>query len=182
MPKVAVGGFQHETNTFAPVKATFEAFEKADGWPGLSRGESLFNAVDGINIPAAGFIEVAKSAGWDLYPTLWTSASPSAQVTVEAFERISGMILQDIESAMPLDAVYLDLHGAMVAEHHDDGEGELLRRVRSVIGPDVPLIVSLDLHANVTPLMAELADRLVIYRTYPRIDMADTGTRAAREL
>ena len=81
---------------------------------------------------------------------------------------------------MPVDGVYLDLHGAMVTEQYDDGEGELLRRVRAVIGPDMPLIVSLDLHANVTPLMAELADRLVIYRTYPHIDMSATGARAAR--
>jgi len=181
-PRIAVGGFQHETNTFAPLPATYAAFERADGWPSLSRGPALIPAVEGINIPAWGFIEAGQKAGWDLVPLLWASATPSAQVTSDAFQRISRMILEDLAAALPLDGVYLDLHGAMVTEDHDDGEGELLRRVRAVIGPDVPLIVSLDLHANVTPLMAALADRLVIYRTYPHIDMAATGTRAAGEM
>lgn len=181
-PRIAVGGFQHETNTFAPVPATFAAFELADGWPGLSRGAALIPAVEGINIPAWGFVGEGRKAGWDLLPLLWTSATPSAQVTADAFERISGMILEDLAAALPLDGVYLDLHGAMVTDDHDDGEGELLRRVREIIGPDLPLIVSLDLHANVTPLMVEQADRLVIFRTYPHIDMAATGARAAGEM
>ena len=81
-----------------------------------------------------------------------------------------------------LDAVYLDLHGAMVTEHLDDGEGEILARVREVIGKDLPLVVSLDLHANVTPEMVEHADALIAYRTYPHVDMADTGRAAARHL
>jgi microcystin degradation protein MlrC len=182
IPRIAVGGFQHETNTFAPVPATYATFELADGWPALSRGPALIPAVEGINIPASGFIEEGRKAGWDLIPLLWASATPSAQVTSDAFERISSMILEDLAAALPVDGVYLDLHGAMVTEQYDDGEGELLRRVRAVIGPDTPLIVSLDLHANVTPLMAELADRLVIYRTYPHIDMSATGARAAGEM
>ena len=181
-PRIAVGGFQHETNTFAPVPATFAAFELADGWPGLSRGASLIPAVEGINIPAWGFIEEGQKAGWDLVPLLWASATPSAQVTADAFERISSMILEDLAAALPVDGVYLDLHGAMVTDRHDDGEGELLRRVREIIGPGVPLIASLDLHANVTPLMVEQADRLVIFRTYPHIDMSATGARAAGEM
>lgn len=181
-PRIAVAGFQHETNTFAPLSATYETFELADGWPGLSRGADLIPAVENANIPAWGFVEEARRANWDLVPLLWASASPSARVTRDAFERISAMILEDLAAALPLDGVYLDLHGAMVSEDHDDGEGELLRRIRALIGSDVPLIVSLDLHANVTPLMAELADRLVIYRTYPHIDMAATGARAAGEM
>ena len=80
---------------------------------------------------------------------------------------------------MPLDGVYLDLHGAMVTEHLDDGEGELLKRVRALVGPDVPVVASLDLHANVTRAMVQHADALVCYRTYPHIDMAETGQRAA---
>jgi microcystin degradation protein MlrC len=87
-----------------------------------------------------------------------------------------------IKAAGPLDAVYLDLHGAMVTEHLDDGEGEILARVRRIIGSDVPLIASLDLHANVTPAMMEQADALIAYRTYPHVDMADTGRAAARHL
>ncbi|KAG1186178.1 hypothetical protein G6F35_014707 [Rhizopus arrhizus] len=89
------------------------------------------------------------------------------------------MILQGLSVAMPLDGVYLDLHGAMVTEHLDDGEGELLKRVRELVGPHVPVVASLDLHANVTRAMVRHADALVCYRTYPHIDMAETGQRAA---
>jgi len=91
-------------------------------------------------------------------------------------------MIDGIKAAGPLDAVYLDLHGAMVTEHLDDGEGEILARVRQVIGKDLPLVVSLDLHANVTPEMVEHADALIAYRTYPHVDMADTGRAAAGHL
>ena len=91
-------------------------------------------------------------------------------------------MIDGLASAGQLDAVYLDLHGAMVTEHLDDGEGEILARVRKVIGNDIPLVVSLDLHANVTPEMVEHADALIAYRTYPHVDMADTGRACARHL
>ena len=110
------------------------------------------------------------------------AASPSAHVTKDAFERIVKVMVDGIAAAGPLDAVYLDLHGAMVTEHFDDGEGEILARVRKVIGKDLPLVVSLDLHANVTPEMVEHADALIAYRTYPHVDMADTGRACARHL
>jgi microcystin degradation protein MlrC len=103
-------------------------------------------------------------------------------VTEDAYERIARVIVDGIKNAGRLDAVYLDLHGAMVTEHLDDGEGEILARVREVIGGDLPLVASLDLHANVTPDMVEQADALVAYRTYPHVDMADTGRAAARHL
>lgn len=180
MARIAVGGFQHETNTFAPSPADYAKFEQADGWPGLARGEALFEAVHGINLPIAGFIEAARGAGHGLAPLLWCSAPPSAHVTTDAFERITAMLCDDLAAAGSLDAVYLDLHGAMVTQAHEDGEGEILRRVRAVVGDDVPLVASLDLHANVTEAMVARASSLVAYRTYPHVDMAETGERAAR--
>jgi microcystin degradation protein MlrC len=92
------------------------------------------------------------------------------------------MLLEDLRAAGTLDAVYLDLHGAMVTEHFDDGEGELLARVRAVVGDAVPVVASLDLHANVTAKMVSKADALIAYRTYPHVDMAETGARAAAHL
>lgn len=179
--RIGIGGFQHETNTFAPSKATWEEFaEKGGGWPKLVSGPAMFEAVAGANIPVAGFIEAMT--GHTLLPTTWAAASPSGPVTRDAFERISTLILDGLRQAMPLDAVYLDLHGAMVAEHYDDGEGEVLRRVRELIGPDIPLVASLDLHANVTRAMIKHADVLICYRTYPHVDMAETGGRVARFL
>ena len=175
--RIVFAGFQHETNTFAPAPADYHAFELGGGWPGLTRGHAVFATIAGSNIPAAGFIEAATPYGHQLIPSVWCAASPSAAVTREAFERIAGMILEDIAAALPVDAVYLDLHGAMVAEHADDGEGELLLRVRALIGPDTLLVSSYDLHANTTQAMLQTADVLVAYRTYPHVDMAETGRR-----
>jgi microcystin degradation protein MlrC len=176
--RIAVGGFLHETNTFAPARARFEDFVRADGWPALSRGEALFDAVAGMNLCIAGFVEAALDEGHRLVPLTWCAAAPSAEVAEDAFERIAAMILDDLARAGAVDGVYLDLHGAMVSEHLEDGEGELLARTRSLVG-SVPLVASLDLHANVTGRMVAAADALVAYRTYPHLDMALTGARAA---
>jgi microcystin degradation protein MlrC len=182
MARIAIGGFQHETNTFAPSRADYAAFEAGGGWPGARYGEAIFPAVEGANIPAAGAIGALRAMGHGLVGTAWAAASPSAHVTSEAFERIAGELVRNLQRALPVDGVYLDLHGAMVSERYDDGEGELLRRVREALGPRVPIAASLDLHANVTRAMVERADALVAYRTYPHVDMAETGARAARLL
>ena len=177
MARIAVGGFQHETNTFSPTRATFEEFEKYDGWPGLTRGEAVFDAVAGINLPLEGFIQAAKADGHELVPLLWGSAEPCSYVTEDAFERITGMMCDDLRAKGPFDAVYLDLHGAMAVEHHEDGEGETLARVRDVVGFDIPVVNSLDLHANVTERMVEMSSAMTIFRTYPHIDMDVTAVR-----
>jgi microcystin degradation protein MlrC len=176
--RIAVGGFQHETNTFAPHLATLEAFERADSWPALTIGEPLFDTMQGLNIPLPGFIERAAQDGHSLHPLCWGSAEPSSYVTHEAFERVAGIICASLRECEELDAVYLDLHGAMVTEDSEDGEGELLRRVREIVGPSVPIVISLDLHANVTDDMLEYCDAMTIFRTYPHLDMADTGARS----
>ncbi|MBL8672539.1 MAG: M81 family metallopeptidase [Alphaproteobacteria bacterium] len=178
MARIAVGGFQHETNTFAPRRADWEHFVRATGWPGLTRGAALFDVFPPTNIPLGGFIRAAGKAGHALVPLLWASATPSAHVTATAFERVMALMLGALHDALPVDAVYLDLHGAMVTERHSDGEAEILRRVRAVVGPAVPVVASLDLHANVSQAMVAAADGLVAYRTYPHVDMAATGARA----
>jgi microcystin degradation protein MlrC len=182
MSRIAIGGFQHETNTFAPSKAGYAAFEAGGGWPGVKYGEPIFSAVEGANIPAAGAIQALRALGHGMVGTAWAAASPSAHVTADAFERITGGIISNLKDAGKVDGVYLDLHGAMVSEEHEDGEGEILRRVRELVGPRVPVVASLDLHANVTRQMIDKVDAMVAYRTYPHVDMADTGARAARLL
>lgn len=177
MARIAVGGFQHETNTFASTNATFADFELHDAWPGLVRGPELLDAVAGINLGLWGFIEAARADGHELVPLVWGSAEPSSYVTEDAFERITGMMVEELRAGGPVDAVFLDLHGAMAVEHHQDGEGETLARVRKVIGPNVPLVNSLDLHANITERMVGVSDAMSIYRTYPHIDMEQTGHR-----
>ena len=113
-------------------------------------GADILEATRGINVGMSGFVAEAQAAGWELAPTLWCAASPCAHVT-KTPTSASPVIVDGFAAAGPLDGIYLDLHGAMVAEHLDDGEGEFLARVRGVVGDDLPLVVSLDLHANVTP-------------------------------
>ncbi|MDN7997986.1 M81 family metallopeptidase [Burkholderia multivorans] len=175
--RILIAGFQHETNTFAPTRAAYANFERGEGFPAMVRGADLL-ALRDVNIPAGGFIHAAQRRGWALQPVIWAGASPSAHVTEDAFERIAGEIV-DAARHGGFDAIYLDLHGAMVAEHTDDGEGTLLERIRDAVGPAVPVVASLDLHANVTERMLSRADALVAYRTYPHVDMAETGERAA---
>src|SRR5262245_12566462 len=182
MPRIAVGGFLHETNTFAPTRATYADFVHGGGWPSMTTGADVLKVMRKINLGLAGFVEAAEANGWELIPTIACGATPSAHVTEDAFERIVKVMVEGIAAAGKLNAVYLDLHGAMVTEHHDDGEGEILARVRKVIGKDLPLVASLDLHANVTPDMVEHADALIAYRTYPHIDMADTGRACAKHV
>ncbi len=179
MARFAIGGFQHETNTFAPVKAGFRDFEMADGWPGLTRGEAILSAFEGINLPVAGFLAEARRQGHDLLPTLWCSASPSAEVETDAYEKIVGELLQRIAALGQIDGIYLDLHGAMVTEVHQDGEGELLERLRRQVGDTLPVVVSLDLHANITERMVRHASALVVCRTYPHVDLAESGEASA---
>lgn len=181
--KIAIGGFQHETNTFAPTKADLTAFEQADSWPALQAGDALLAAFPAMNIPVSGFIGRAQELGATLLPLVWCSATPSAHVTRDAYEVIAGRLLSALRPiAGEIDAVYLDLHGAMVCEHLEDGEGALLAAVRELVGPDVLIVASLDLHANVTEEMVAASDYLTCYRTYPHVDMGATGARAADSL
>lgn len=181
--RVAIAGFQHETNTFAPTRATLDLFIKGEGWPPLTEGRDIVEVFSPMNIPIGGFMNAAKPKGWELHPIVWAAAAPSSYVSTEAFEYVAGKIVNGIAALKGrIDAVYLDLHGAMVTEAHEDGEGELLRRVRAIVGPDMPIGVSLDLHANVTPEMVQHSDVLIAYRTYPHLDMAVTGARVLRHL
>jgi microcystin degradation protein MlrC len=178
-PRVAVGGFLHETNTFAPSKATLADFEAGAGHFPLSVDAEIAARARGCNQAVAGALEAGRELGWEIVPTLWAGVTPSAHVTREAYESIVGRLVARIAAAGPLDGVHLDLHGAMVAEHVDDGEGELLARLREAVGPDLPIVVSLDLHANVTARMVDHATVLDSYRTYPHVDMTGTGRRGA---
>ncbi len=177
MARIALAGFLHETNTFAPAPTTYADFaSRPSGLTFLHGGDVAAYA----RIPRAtgGFIAAAAPAGHEVVPLLWCSAEPGGTVTNDAFERVMAEMLQRLVEAGRFDAVYLDLHGAMATEHYDDAESETLRRVRAIVGPDVPIVASLDLHGNIGAPSAALSDALVAYRTYPHIDMRETGGRA----
>jgi microcystin degradation protein MlrC len=177
---ILVAGFQHETNTFAPTMASYDSFIRGEDFPGMVHGDDVLSLLN-VNVPIAGFIKHVRERGHTVTPVIWAGAGASAHVTKDAYERIVGQIVEAVKSET-FDAIYLDLHGAMVTQHLDDGEGELLERVRAIVGPDIKIAVSLDLHANVTDQMSAIADVMVAYKTYPHIDMADTGERTAKLL
>ena len=181
MARIAVGGFHHETNCFVPERTDFAYFASHRDRPPLVRGPDVLAWLSDTSFALSGFLRLMRD-GHDIVPLLWTSGGAGGLVTRDAFERTAGEMLGLLSRAMPVDAVYLDLHGAMVTEDFEDGEGELLRRIRAALGPEVPVVVSLDYHANVTPPMVALTDGLLGYRTYPHVDRAETGAHAAHVL
>ena len=180
--KIAAAGFQHETNRFSPIPTTHEDFVREDGWPGLTEGDAVFEVFRDANIPIGGFLSFARRKGIQAVPILWASAEPAGLIKDDAFDRLSAQILEGIAATLPVDGIYLDLHGAMVTESFEDGEGEFLRRLRDRFGDEIPVAVSLDLHANVTLEMVKFSNVITIYRTYPHLDMAETGYRAGELL
>ena len=182
MARIAFGGMCHETNTFATIAADLEEYKAASGYPALTRGKAMFEDLAGINLSISGFMEEALADGHELVPLLWCHAGPRGPTTVEAFETITGWLQEDLRAAGRLDAVFMDLHGAMVAQRHDDGDAEILRRIRQVAGPDLPVVSALDFHANVGRDMMAHTSGLLAFRTYPHVDRAETGRRAARYL
>ncbi|MBT7665332.1 MAG: M81 family metallopeptidase, partial [Rhodospirillaceae bacterium] len=177
MAKIAMAGFMHETNCFVPGFTDYENFARPPDRPGIMRGEEVLLEFAEQGASSAGFI-VGNDGNHELAPLLWTSTTPGGPVTAHAYERISAEILSRLSDNLPVDGVYLDLHGAMVSVQHEDGEGELLRRVRAVVGDDVPIVITLDYHANVTHTMVAHADAILPYHTYPHVDQFDTGLRA----
>lgn len=179
MARIAVAGFRHETNTFAPHKAALLDFETGYSWPKLTRGADLPPAIEGFNLGISGFVARAEAQGHAVLPLVFASANPSAEVREDAYETIVAMLFEELAAAGAIDALYLGLHGAMVAEHVDDGEGELLQRLRQKLGPNLPIVVTLDYHANMSRSALEHATAITGYRTYPHADMAETGRRMA---
>ena len=181
MARIAIAGFMHETNCFVPDATDFENFANPPDRPGILRGERILEEFAERGASTAGFLK-GSDGNHEIAPLLWTSTTPGGYVTKGAYERIAGEIIALLSEALPVDAVYLDLHGAMVSEEFEDGEGELLRRVRAVIGEEAPIAISLDYHANVTEQMVRHADAILPYWTYPHVDQFDTGKRAAEAM
>jgi microcystin degradation protein MlrC len=181
MARLAIGGFQHETNCFVPGVTDFEYFAEHRDRPPLCRGNEIFDWLPGAGMGLSGFLD-AIDKKHELVPLVWTSGGAGALVSRDAFERCAGEIVGALSQNMPVDAIYLDLHGACTSEDFEDGESELLRRIRAAVGPDVPIVASHDYHANVTPETADYLDALCGYHTYPHIDRPETGARAARAL
>ena len=181
MARIAIAGFMHETNCFVPGFTDYDNFARPSDRPGILHGEEIMTEFAVSGASTAGFL-AGNDGNHEVVPMLWTSTTPGGPVTEHAYERICGEIIARLSEIWPVDAVYLDLHGAMVSIGHEDGEGELLRRVRAVVGEEVPIAISLDYHANITAAMVEHADAMFPYHTYPHVDQYAAGQRAAAAL
>lgn len=170
--RVLIAGFKHETNTFSILPTGLDAYRERC----LYYGEDIPPAYADTNSEIAGFMDVCERHRWKPVYSVVGDASPSGRVTREAFDEIAGRIVTDATRDGGVDAILLQLHGAMVAEHTPDGEGLLLQMLRDAVGPWVPIGVTLDLHGNVTADMARYADVIVSYRTYPHIDQREIAT------
>ncbi len=181
--RIAIGGFLHESHSFVPTPTRYEDFLHVAGYPGLVRGPAMLAAVRPGASCAAGALAAMDEAGDEAVPLLWCIATPGGLVTAEAFERIAALLCAAVADSdlAAVDGIFLDLHGAGCAVCAPDAEGELLRRLRAIVGP-LPIAITLDPHANVTALMAETADVMVPYRTYPHVDMKPMGARAVELL
>jgi len=173
--RVFIAMLSHETNTFSTIATDRRQFETRE----LRYGGEILEVYRGTATCLGGMIDGAAARGLTLLPSLAAAASPAGRVSTEFYESAKTRICDDLRVAGRLDGVLLDLHGAMVPEAVDDGEGDLLRAVRGVVGPDIPIGVTLDFHANVTAEMVDHATLLHGYKTYPHIDMGERGREAA---
>lgn len=173
-PHVLLGGISHETNTFVPDLVDRHSFQER----GEHHGDEIPDALAGTETAVGGAIAVAEEAAVTVTYSTVASATPGGIVAAEAFEYYADRICDVVSDRVDnLDGIILPLHGAMVTEDYPDGEGELIHRVREIAGADIPIVVTLDLHGNVSDRMVELADALVAYETYPHLDKAETGRR-----
>ncbi len=174
--RILTAMMKHETNSFSPVKTDLARFA---AW-GLHHNEAVLDAYRGTNMPIAAYIELAEERGAEVVAPVAAEAMPSGLVERETYETLAEWILAPLREG-DIDAVFLDLHGAMTAEHLPDGEGELLRRIRE-IAPEMPIAVTLDLHTNLTETMVANCDVMIGYKSYPHTDMYAVGKQIAQVL
>lgn len=177
--RILSGGLQHETNTFSITPTTIADFQR-DSHFGDELGDAfqIRQRFQGTNTIHGGYLQAADDLGAELVPVLNLRAYPSGIVTKETFELLVGELIGRIHAALPADGILLDLHGAMVTEEFEDAEAEIVRRVREAVGDAVPIVVTLDLHANVSPALPDVSDVIIGFDTYPHVDMGERGYEA----
>jgi microcystin degradation protein MlrC len=178
LKRVLTARFMHETNTFSRVPTDMAMIRRRD----YHLENEIPVAFRGTRSAFGATFEAADKFGWTLVHPVSANPNPSGIVTDDAFERITAMILDAVDAKGPIDGALLHLHGAMVSDSHEDAEGEFLARLRRRLGPEVPVVVTLDLHANVTQRMADNTSALIAYRTYPHIDQHERAWQGAELL
>lgn len=171
--RIATGSISHESSTFTTVETTWDSYRNQRF--GYLRGQQVLDKFGSANTAVGGFAAGCHEHKFELLPTIFANAQPSAPTPRPIFEAILNEMLDRMVALGRLDGVLLDLHGAMVAEDIDDGEGYILAAVRQLVGPHMPIIAQLDIHANISPQMVAMADVLIGHETYPEIDQEERG-------
>jgi len=175
-PRIAIGSIMHESDTFNPAKTGLRDFSQRPTTPVAD----ALRAWSASNDEISGYIEGARLHGLDLYPILAAAATPKGTVTDEAFEKLTGDLIARLKSAGPFDGLLLALHGAMVAESYPHADAEVVRRLRELLGPNFPIVVTHDFHANVSEDIVRHSTALITYKENPHLDTRDRGIQAAR--
>ena len=173
--RFALAGISHETNTFHSIKTEYKNFEESGMILKEKEIEKLYESPSTIG----GFFKASRDYGFDLVPLMFATTGPLGTITSETFEKLINEILDKMKNHGPFDGVLLDLHGAAVSEEFEDMDGEITRRVRNLIGPDIPFGINLDMHANVSKEMVKNTDITNIYQTTPHLDADETGYKCA---
>ena len=176
-PLVAIAGFMHESNSFNPAKTTMADYSIEEPRPGDAE---ILGRWERASTEIAGYMAGAREAGIELYPTLHANATPKGPLTDECYNTIFARLLAKLKAAPKLDGLLLALHGAMVVDSHPHGDEETVRRLRAHFGPNFPIIVTHDYHANVSPEIVKLSTVLITYKQNPHLDTKDRGMQAAR--
>jgi microcystin degradation protein MlrC len=177
--RIAMGGIIHETSTYVRTRTTLADFARNGG---IVRGEAILETFDGTNVCTGGFLEGARRSGFQPVPLLRANAWPGGLIPRPDYEALRDELcdrLRQADAGQRVDGVLLDLHGAMVVEGIDDGDGDVVAAVRAVLGPERPLVFTQDLHGNHTALRVSAADALIGFDTFPHVDMAERGLEAA---
>lgn len=172
--RVMIGEFKHETNVFCSVPSTEADFRARS----LKYGNDILTHFEGVRVELGGIIDGCRARDMEMLPVVAANASPGGIVSQEFFDHVLEKFLSEIERVKDIDGIVLSLHGAMVTEKYQDGDGEFLKALREKVGPEVFIVTTLDLHANITPMMLEAADAFFPYNSYPHVDYYERGFEA----
>ncbi|MCZ6538742.1 MAG: M81 family metallopeptidase [Chloroflexi bacterium] len=173
--RFSILGISHETNTFSRVPATYEKFKEAH----MLRGQEMIDEYADSEYTIAGYLEMADELGFEAVPLMYAQTGPIGTITKDAYDRLSTEMLNMLRDQGPWDGVLICNHGAAVSEEFPDLDGEFTRAVREIVGPDVPVGVTLDMHANISKETVANTDVCVVWRTCPHLDTRQRGRKCA---
>lgn len=176
--KIAIGQFMQESHSFSTIPCSWEQFQSGH----IYHGAEILTKMQGAKVELAGGIDIAQQYGVDVNPLLACNAVSSGYIKCDVFDNLLDEMLERLQMDMPVDGVFLALHGAMVAEGDEDASGTVLSAVRDIVGDDIPIVSTLDLHANVTQKMVDSSNALVGYHTSPHVDLYETGAHCMQVL